>query len=81
MTDQILGLLFNTLAADDKHPVPKRDTLTIPIQMELSQKRKTFSQFFAPFLKFRLNFKCFQEKDDAYRFCTTDIRDSENVVR
>ena len=53
----------------------------IPIQMKLSQKRKSFCQFFASFLKSRLNFKCFKEKDDARRFCTLDIMDSENVVR
>ena len=48
---QILGLLVNTLAADEKYPVLNRDNLMIPIQMQLSQKQKTFSQFLAPFLK------------------------------
>ena len=81
MTCQILGLLDNILAADDKHPVLKRDNLTIPIQMELSQKRKTFSQFFAALLNSRLNSKCFQEKDYAHIFSTCDITNSENVVR
>ena len=81
LTCQILGLLVNTLAADEKYPVLNRDNLTIPIQMQLSQKKKTFSQFFAAFLKSRLNFKCFQEKDDANRSCTSEITDSENVVR
>ena len=51
LTCQILGLLVNTLAADEKYPVLNRDNLTIPIQMELSQKQKTFSDFFAAFLK------------------------------
>ena len=46
LTCQILGLLVNTLAADEKYPVLNRDNLTIPIQMQLSQKQKTFSQFF-----------------------------------
>ena len=57
---KILGLLVNTLAADKKYPVLNRDNLTIPIQMQLSQKQKTFSQFFAAFLKSRLNFKHFE---------------------
>ena len=30
---QILGLLFNTLAADEKYLFLKRDNLTVPIQM------------------------------------------------
>ena len=40
LTCQILGLLVNTLAADEKNPVLNRDNLTIPIQMQLSQKEK-----------------------------------------
>ena len=44
-TCQILGLLVNTSAADDKYPVPNRDNLTIPIQMQLSRRQKTFSAF------------------------------------
>ena len=53
LTCQILGLLVNTLAADEKYPVLNRDNLTIPIQMQLSQKQKTFSEFFDGFLKSR----------------------------
>ena len=81
LTCQILGQLVNFLAADKKYPVLNRDNLTIPIHMKLSRKQKFFSQFFAIFLKASINFKCFQEKDDAHRFCTSDIMDSENVVR
>ena len=33
LTCKILGLLVNTLAADEKYPVLNRDNLTIPIQM------------------------------------------------
>ena len=42
---KILALLVNTLAADWKYPVLNRDNLMIPIQMQLSQKRKIFSEF------------------------------------
>ena len=81
LTCQILGLLVNTLAADEKYPVLNRENLTIPIQMQLSQKQKTFSQFFAAFLKSTLNFEHFEKKDDPHRFCISEITDSENVVR
>ena len=47
----MLGLLVNTLAADLQKPVLNRDNLTIPIHMELSQKQKTFLEFFTAFLK------------------------------
>ena len=50
VTCQILRLLVNTLAADEKYPVLDRDNLTIPIQMQLSQKEKSFPPIFASFL-------------------------------
>ena len=81
LTCQILGLLVNTLATDEKYPVLNRDNLTIPIQMQLSQKHKTFSQYFASFFKSRTNFKYFEKKDDLHRFFIADITASENVVR
>ena len=37
-----------------------------PIHMKLSQKRKTFSQFFSLFSKSMLNFECFQKKDEPH---------------
>ena len=56
----MLRLLVNTLAADEKYLVLHRDNLTIAIQMQLSQKQKTFSQFFAAILKSILNSKYFE---------------------
>ena len=82
LTCQILGLLVNTLASDEKSPLLKRDNLTTPIQMQLSLKHKDFSVFFAPYLKFRINFKYFgKNKDDPHRFFISGITVSENVVR
>ena len=80
-TCQILVLLVNTLAVDEKYPVLNRNNLTIPIQMQLSEKKKTFYQFFAAFLKSRLNFKHFGKKDDRHSFCISEYTDSENVLR
>ena len=56
LTSKILGLLVNTLATEEKYPVLNRDNLTIPIQMQLSHKQKTFSQSFARFSKPAINF-------------------------
>ena len=78
---KIFGLLVNTLAADEKYPALNRHSLTISIQMQLPQQQKTFSQFFSPFLKSRLNFKHFEKKDDTHRFCIFEITDSEDVFR
>ena len=49
--------------------------------MQLSQKHNTFSQFFAGFLKFTLNFKYFGKKSNFRRFCISKIMDCEKVVR
>ena len=48
--------------------------------MQLSQKRKAFSQFFAAFLRSSLIFKHFGRKDDPQSFCISEIMDSENMV-
>ena len=53
-------MLVNTVAVDEN--VLNRDNLTIPIEMQLSQKQKNFSEFLAAFLKFRLNFNHFEKK-------------------
>ena len=52
LTCKILGVLLNTLAADEKYPVLNRDNLTIPIRMQLFNQQKTFSEFLAAFLKY-----------------------------
>ena len=81
LTCQILGLLVNTLATDEKYPVLNRENLTILIQMELPQKQKTFSELPAAFLKSRFTFVYFEKEHDPHSFCISEITDSENVVR
>ena len=49
LTCQILGPLLNTLAADEKYPALNREHLAIPIQMQLSQKQKSFLNFLLHF--------------------------------
>ena len=66
---KILGLLVNTLAADEKYPVLNRDNLTIPIQMELSQKQKIFLKFLLYFWNLGWNLQHFDKRDDLHRFC------------
>ena len=59
---KILGLFVNTLSEDDKYCLLYNDNLLQPIQILLSQKQKTFSQFFCAFLKSTLNFEHFEKK-------------------
>ena len=59
---KILRAFVNTLSEDDKYSLLDGDNLTQPIQIPLSQKQKTFSEFFSSFLKSTLNFEHFQKK-------------------
>ena len=59
---KILGLFVNTLSEDERYCLLYKDNLLQPIQILLSQKQKTFSEFFSPFLKSTLNFERFQKK-------------------
>ena len=45
--------------------------------MQLSRKQKTFSEFFAAFLKSSLNFEHFQTKDESHSWGTCKIKESE----
>ena len=42
---KVLRIFVNTLTVDEKHYLVNRDNLTEPIQVELSQKQKNFSEF------------------------------------
>ena len=75
-----LGLLVNTLADDEKYPVLNRDNLTIPTQMELSQKQKTFSEVFAAFLKSYLNFERFEKKLTLIAFVFSKLRTAKTSL-
>ena len=45
LTCQILGLLVNTLAADEKYPVLNRDNLTIELKCNYLKTKRFFSIF------------------------------------
>ena len=59
---KISGLFVNTRSVDERYCLLYKDNLLQPIQILLSQKQKTFSEFFSPFLKSTLNFERFQKK-------------------
>ena len=63
---KILRPFVNTLAVNDKHYLLNRDNLTQPIQIQLSQKQKIFSELFFAFFKSILNFKHLPKKDDPH---------------
>ena len=64
MIHKILTLFVNILIVNDKHYLLNRENLTQQIETQLSEKQKTFSEFFFAVLKSTLNFKHFRKKDD-----------------
>ena len=59
---EILGMFLNTLTAEVKYPIEDWESLPHLIQMQLSEKRKTFSQYFLAFMEVSSNFKYFWKK-------------------
>ena len=63
---EILEGFVNEWTAYGKYPVQGFENLQLPIQMQLSQKWKTFSEFYVPFLDSTSNFEHFDRKDDRH---------------
>ena len=74
---KIQRLFINTMSVDGNYWVFNEDNLTQPIQMQLSRKQKTFSEFFSPFFKSSLNFQHFLKKDDSHCSSISEITDPE----
>ena len=70
---------MNTLTANYEYSRSNRETLPLPIQMQLSEKPKTFSQFFIAFLKSTLNFKHF-ENNEPYSSSISEVIDSQDAL-
>ena len=66
---QILRLFVNTLTPDDKNPLHNIENVLEPIQMQLSKKEKTFSEFSVS----KSNFEHFEIKDDFDSLCISEI--------
>ena len=63
---EILETFVNTLTADGKYPVQGCEDFQLPIQLQLSEKRKLFAGVFFPFLDSTSNFEDFDGKDDCH---------------
>ena len=73
-----LRRFVNTISAVDKCSLPNRDNLRQPIHKELSQKLKTFCQFFRAFSKSALNSEHFEKKDDPHSLFISEATACEN---
>ena len=59
---KVLRLFVNTWIVEDKHYLLNRDNLTQPIQMQLYQKQKTFSELFFSIFKIFIKLETFAKK-------------------
>ena len=80
MRSEILGLLVNTLTADYMFSGSDRDNLQLPIQMQLSEKRETFSVLQIAFLECALNCEHFGKKGEPHGSSRSEVIDSERRV-
>ena len=78
---KILGLFVNTLSEDDRYCLLYKDNLLQPIQILLSQKQKTFSEFFSAFLKSTLNSEHFQKKINFIADVFPKLPSAKKVIR
>ena len=74
---EILTLSVNTLTTDDKYSSRNMLNFTKQFEVPLSQKKKTFSGFFLPFLKCALNLEHFEKKDEYSSLVISKVIDSE----
>ena len=81
MIRKILKLFFKTFTADAKDYLLNRDNLGELIQMQISQKQKTFSEFSFAFLKSLLNYKHLLKKKDPHSDVFPEIPAPKNLVR
>ena len=63
---EILGVFLNILTSNGKYTVQDVENLQLSIEIQLSKKRKTFSQFFVLFVESTSNFKHFEKKHDGH---------------
>ena len=59
----VLVVFVNTLTVDCKYTVQDCKNLHVPCQMQLSEIRKTVSQFLVTFLEYTSTFKHFEITD------------------
>ena len=74
---EILRLFVNALTADDKYSGTNMQNLRPQFQTPLSQKQKTFSEFFIALLKCAWKLDHFQKKDEYPGLIISEIIEAE----
>ena len=74
-------MFVNILTPDGKCFLLNRDNLRQRIQMQLSQKQKTFSEFVSAIWRTRLIFEHFQRKMTIIADAFTKLQTPKNMVK
>ena len=72
---------LNKLIANGKYSLISRDKWRQTIQMHLSQKQKSFSQFFSAFFESALNLEHFQKKMTLIAYGFLKLPTTKDVLR
>ena len=78
---EVLVVFVNRFTADSMYPVHDSENLQLPIRMQLSQKRKTFCEFFVVYLESTSNFKHFEKKRIVITIVFPKLQTAEILVR
>ena len=76
----MLRLSVKRPTTDDKFSLLNRDNLMQPIEMELSQEQKPFSQLLCAFFRSKSNFKDFTKKVTLIAYVSSNLRTPKHVV-
>ena len=74
---EILRLFVNTMTADNKYSRCNVYNFAQQVQTLLSQKQKTFCQFFLAFLKYAWNLEHYEKKDEYPSLIISEMMDCE----
>ena len=74
---EILRLFVNTLTADNMYSRCNVHNFAHQVQTPLSQKQKTFYEFFSAFLKFAWNLEYLEKKDEYPSLNISEIMDCD----
>ena len=77
---EILGSFFNTLTADDKYSLHKREHLPEPIEMQLSKKQKNSPNFLLHSSNMHQILKVLKQKMTLIADVFRKLRTANNVV-
>ena len=81
MISKILGMFINTLTADEKYSVPKKDNLTQPIQMQLSKKQNVFLNLFLDSSNLDQIFNILKKMMIIIAYIVPKLQTAKDVVR